>query len=169
MQSKKRRFSRTASVLAVLAALALGPGGASSPAAAGVLHYASNSHHGAVNTHHGAVAIHHGGRLHHFGTSVHAGAHHGNIVGHHVSQIIRLTVYHGGRHGYVPGHQPRNHPGLRLSYGHGRHAFGRACHAVSKIGHVGHGRKANIGGTMCYDRHGVSYIVAGSRYIIHYY
>ncbi len=50
-----------------------------------------------------------------------------------------------------------------------RHAYGRTCHTVSKIGYDGYGRKAKIGGTMCYDAYGNSYVVAGSRYVIHYY
>ena len=32
-----------------------------------------------------------------------------------------------------------------------------------------YGRKVKFGGTMCYDRYGDSYIVKGSRHIIHYY
>ena len=31
------------------------------------------------------------------------------------------------------------------------------------------GRRAKFGGTMCYDRFGYGYVVAGSRHVIHYY
>lgn len=42
------------------------------------------------------------------------------------------------------------------------------CHPVSKRGYW-HGAPAKIGGTMCYDRYGRSYIAPGSRHLIHYY
>ena len=44
----------------------------------------------------------------------------------------------------------------------------RPCHATSKVG-FDHGRRARIGGTMCYDTYGSPYIVRGSRYIIRYF
>ncbi len=50
------------------------------------------------------------------------------------------------------------------SYGN----YGGSCHATSKTGYW-YGRRAKIGGTMCYDSYGGSYIVPGSRYLIHYY
>lgn len=44
----------------------------------------------------------------------------------------------------------------------------RPCRATSKVGYD-HGRRARIGGTMCYDTYGTPYIVRGSRYIIQYF
>ena len=41
--------------------------------------------------------------------------------------------------------------------------------ASGTFGYDGYGRKAKIGGTMCYDSYGNSYVVKGSRYVIHYY
>ncbi len=83
----------------------------------------------------------------------------------------RHTPYYG-RHTY----RPRRHgPHITNnyyynsgpSYGPG-YAPSRACQPVSKTGYW-HGRKAKIGGTMCYDAYGNGYIVNGSRYLIHYY
>ena len=56
--------------------------------------------------------------------------------------------YDGGRQGYQ-------------SYGNA------GCHPVFKFGHW-NGRPAKVGGTMCYNRHGGSFVVSGSRYLIHY-
>ena len=44
----------------------------------------------------------------------------------------------------------------------------RDCHSVWKQGRW-RGRPAKVGGLMCYNRHGGSYIVSGSKYLIHYY
>ena len=43
----------------------------------------------------------------------------------------------------------------------------QSCHPATKIvtNHYGHSK--NVGGTMCYDRHGDAYIVKGSRYNLH--
>ncbi len=65
------------------------------------------------------------------------------------------------------------------SYGYGSYSYyghhssqpshQRRCHPVTGIGRDRYGRKAKFGGTMCYDRYGNSYIVRGSRHVIHYY
>ena len=52
--------------------------------------------------------------------------------------------------------------------GYGRGYYRRGCHAVTKTDYW-YGRKAKIGGTMCYDNYGRGYVVPGSRYVIHYY
>ena len=44
-----------------------------------------------------------------------------------------------------------------------------ACHPVVGHGSDHFGRRAKFGGTMCYDRRGHGYVVAGSRYVIRYY
>jgi hypothetical protein len=45
----------------------------------------------------------------------------------------------------------------------------RPCHATSKLVYDGHGRRIVISDVMCYDTYGRSYIVKGSRRIVHYY
>ncbi len=64
-------------------------------------------------------------------------------------------------------------------YGYGAYSYSgqhsshqsrqRRCHPVTGIGRDRYGRRAKFGGTMCYDRYGSSYIVPGSRHVIHYY
>ena len=89
---------------------------------------------------------------------------------------------HGGYYGSRRDYYGRGHRGHRGYHGRGhrgyyegsrRGGYGRYeqrsdCHAVSKVGYW-HGHKALIGGTMCYDRYGNSYVVDGSRYLIRYY
>ncbi len=43
-----------------------------------------------------------------------------------------------------------------------------SCHKVWKRGHW-YGRRAHVGGLMCYDRHGYAHIRPGSRYFIRHY
>lgn len=54
------------------------------------------------------------------------------------------------------------------SYQSGPGYANQGCQATSKTGYW-QGRQAKIGGTMCYDAYGNSYVVQGSRYLIHYY
>ena len=49
------------------------------------------------------------------------------------------------------------------------HRVQGACHPVVGKGADHFGRRAKFGGTMCYDRYGYGYVVAGSRYVIRYY
>ncbi len=44
----------------------------------------------------------------------------------------------------------------------------QGCRQVSKLGRDSHGRRARIGGTLCYDEDGRAYIAEGSRYVIAY-
>lgn len=87
---------------------------------------------------------------------------HGHGHGYKYGKPIYNFVFgfpgHGSwaRHGYKPHKRVRH-------YRHNR------CHPVSRIGYDRYGRKVKFGGTMCYDRYGASYIVRGSRHIIHYY
>jgi len=74
---------------------------------------------------------------------------------------------HGGH-----GSGKRHHRHRRHDLGHDRHgSYHRDRHDCRKVAKHGyhHGRKAKIGGVMCHDRYGYPYIVAGSRYVIHYY
>lgn len=87
-----------------------------------------------------------------------------------------------GRHGHYQGPHRLHHHGFPFVLGFGRFpgAFPphpnryyvpnlpRRCQRVINIAYH-HGRLAKIGGVMCYDRYGRPYVVAGSRYVIHYF
>jgi hypothetical protein len=60
--------------------------------------------------------------------------------------------------GFGQGHRGRGH-GFRPQRG--------PCHPVSKIVHDAYGQPLKIAGTMCYDAYGRSYVVPGSRYVVH--
>ncbi len=96
--------------------------------------------------------------------------------------------HHYSRQGYRQGYRNDDRRGYRDGQRHGyskrytykpkRHAdrqgrrdyrAARPCYATSKVGFDDHGRRARIGGTMCYNAYGTPYIVRGSRHIIHYY
>ncbi|MEM8986199.1 MAG: hypothetical protein AAGC95_05695 [Pseudomonadota bacterium] len=83
---------------------------------------------------------------------------------------------HGGHKGYshknygYKNHGYKKNRYKNRSYGES-YAYkpkARACHPVQKDGYW-RGYRARIGGTMCYDGYGGSYVVKGSRYLIHYY
>lgn len=87
---------------------------------------------------------------------------------------------HGHRYGTRYGHRywrKHGHHGVvvhawrpvghRPSY-HSRRIHA-ACHRVVGHGYDHFGRRAKFGGTMCYDRYGKGYVVAGSRYVIRYF
>ena len=78
--------------------------------------------------------------------------------------------YYGGHntgHGVIGGH---SHGGLGgHNYGPGRSRYSAGCRAVIKYGFDRFGRRAKIGGTLCFDRYGNSYILSRSRHVIHYY
>jgi len=94
----------------------------------------------------------------------------GNTLAGHASHDRHTTS--GAHVGVKTGHGDHRGHGShkrRHYYDGHRHGYYRHdCHKVSKHGYY-HGRKAKIGGTMCYDRYGDPYIVQGSRYVIHYY
>ncbi|MDP6707123.1 MAG: hypothetical protein QF893_12330 [Alphaproteobacteria bacterium] len=100
---------------------------------------------------------------------------------------------HGGgpHYGSPYGHR-RHHPGLSFFYGYSKHGAHRrhrrhhgpsaghhgtgyapkpayGCRAVTKKGYDAYGQPALIGGTLCQDAYGRSYIVDGSRHVIHRY
>ncbi len=157
MGLKKIRLARRAALFATFVAFALATGAALTPAAA---KYGGGHHRGG----------------HH--VKVHKGAHHAYRRGHHYAyrrghHYARVFGYVLGYRPYYAYYAPRRHvypPRFRPHYPYRPPAaYGRACHTVSKVGYDGYGRKAKIGRTMCYDTYGNSYIVAGSRYVIHYY
>ena len=71
------------------------------------------------------------------------------------------------RHGVIGGHG-RGGPGSH-GLGPGRAGYSAGCRAVTKFGFDRFGRRAKIGGTMCFDRFGNSYVLSRSRHVIHYY
>ena len=81
-----------------------------------------------------------------------------HIHGHrHDAGLIGYTV--GATVGYAVGYSAGVH--------HARpYRYRPACTPVSKITYDSYGRPLRIGGTMCFDRYGVGYIVPGSRYVI---
>lgn len=102
---------------------------------------------------------------------------------------------HGGHHKYKHhGHHNFKHYGHHRHHSHRRHGHGhwnsgfsvriwdpypppvirhysvaRPCHPVVGHGQDQFGRRAKFGGTMCYDRFGNGYVVAGSQHVIHYF
>ena len=71
-------------------------------------------------------------------------------------------------HGY--GYRDKNHRRYGKHAGYKNKHLGRYdCHAVSKWAYGDYGQKLKIGGTMCYDAYGQSYVVPGSRYLIRQY
>jgi len=94
-------------------------------------------------------------------------AHHQRYQQHHRPYYAPRGHHRGNRYG---GHSRRHYSYSDGGYNSGhryRQNSGSACHPVSKFGSW-HGRAAKIGGTMCYNRRGQGYVVAGSRYLIHY-
>ncbi len=74
--------------------------------------------------------------------------------------------YYGG-HGVIGGHGHGGSGGYGL--GPGRAGYSAGCRAVIKFGFDRFGRRAKIGGTMCFDRYGNSYILSHRRHVIYYY
>jgi len=79
----------------------------------------------------------------------------------HNRNYWRRHGHHGVR---VYAWKPLRH---RPAYAHRR--IVTACHPVVGHGRDHFGRRAKFGGTMCYDRFGAGYVVAGSRHVIRYY
>lgn len=99
------------------------------------------------------------GRRHRFG--------HGFRLGHggtkfFLSLAIPFAHFAFGHHGH------RHYYGGHGAYG-GSYRYLRHCRKVVKTGYDRFGRRAKIGGTMCFDRFGNSYILSHSRHVIHYY
>jgi hypothetical protein len=85
--------------------------------------------------------------------------------------------FEGHRNHYNSNHGHRNHFPNHNSHKHSKHSrhftygshysdYRRPCHQVSKIEYDGYGYSHRVAGTMCYDRSGRGYIVAGSRHHI---
>jgi hypothetical protein len=81
---------------------------------------------------------------------------------------VRYNYYGGHNHGHgvIGGH---GHGGSgSYGLGPGRAGYSAGCRAVIRFGFDRFGRRAKIGGTMCFDRYGNSYIPSHSRHVIHY-
>ena len=162
MGIRKIRLARRAALFATFVAFALATGALPSPAAA----KQGGGHHGGGHQ----VKVHKGGNYAYGrGHKAYRRGHQAYRRGNHYAGLFgallgygpnyaRRATYAPRRHAYLPRYKPSAHRG-----------YGRACHTVSKIGYDDYGRKAKMGGTMCYDSYGNSYVVKGSRYVIHYY
>ena len=129
--------------LIATAALAVGIGAIGLPAAAeaGDDHRRHGGHHG----HH--KYKHHGHHKHHSYHRHHGHRHHG-----HWRSGFSVRIW-----------DPYPPPVIR------HYSVVRPCHPVVGHGQDRFGRPAKFGGTMCYDRFGNGYVVAGSQHIIHYF
>lgn len=168
MGLKKIRLARRAALFATFVAFALASGATPTPALA---KYAGKHYRPAHQ-----VKIHQGARPYGRAYGPPYGRTYGAPYGRAYGPAYgRLLGYALGIRPHYAYYAPRLHayvPQFRAQYSYRplvRHAYGRTCHTVSKIGYDGYGRKAKIGGTMCYDSYGNSYVVKGSRYVIHYY
>jgi hypothetical protein len=78
---------------------------------------------------------------------------------------------HGDRRGHQRWHRRRgwrDHGRWRHGprHGHGKRAFVSPCHPTRNVIHNRHGERVIVGGVVCYDAHGTSYLVPGSRHVI---
>lgn len=80
------------------------------------------------------------------------------------------------KRGYFNGHKVGHHRhAVKWRNNHYRHHIRHAhrhgasgCFSVSRLG-FSHGRRALLGGVMCTDRHGYTFVLPQSRHVIHYY
>ena len=84
------------------------------------------------------------------------GTHHSRAAGHH------------NRHVYYGASPHRVRPGVHRQRQRQRHRYG-PCHTVYKMSYDAYGHPLKVAGTMCYDAFGRSYVVPGSRYVVHRY
>jgi len=112
-------------------------------------------------------------------------AYHGGHGGKHAyKKGYRRGYAQGRKQAYWHGHRYNHsywrkygHPGVTVygwkPYGHWsgytQFRIDSSCHPVIGTGRDHFGRRAEFGGTMCYDRFGRGYVVADSRYVIRYY
>ena len=93
----------------------------------------------------------------------------------HGTRLFRSSRFSYGRHPFLGKRHigsvrrplfvdPRHSGASRLAAGPAPVPAG--CSRVSKLGRDDSGASVRIGGTLCVDRFGQSYIVAGSRYIV---
>lgn len=95
--------------------------------------------------------------------------HHGKPQGHY-RQRRGLRFHLGFDRRRLHRRHRRHHRTPTIHHGYGyspRSSYD--CREVKKKGYDSHGRRVLIGGTLCHDAYGRSYIVQGSRHIIRYY
>jgi len=85
--------------------------------------------------------------------------------GHHHNPHHHYRHHHGYRHSGVVVHLWNPYPRPVIHH----YPVATACHPVVGHGQDAYGRRAKFGGTMCYDRFGNGYVVAGSEHVIHYF
>lgn len=139
--------------------------------------YIGQGHGGARNSGHnsGRNSGHDFGRNsgHNFGYNVgHVGAY-GHGFGHHA---ISSYGFGGANHGFggtrgprfvvINGASPGNSGAAAAVDAVGDYQTPRYCRHVYKYVYDDYGRRVKIGGEMCFDHHGYSYIVPGSRQVI---
>lgn len=100
-----------------------------------------------------------------------SGRHH--HAGHLALGLATLALL-GTSHALAAGHHQRNvyrpAPPRRVRHGGYRQRLGYGpCHTVYKTSYDAYGYPLKIAGTMCYDAYGRSYVVRGSRYVVHRY
>ena len=104
------------------------------------------------------------GNGHHYGHHNHSNHYSHNYKRKHYYK--RSYSRKHNHHGYGYSNQHRSY---KKHHGYKKHVGRYDCHAVTKWAHDDYGRKLKIGGTMCYDAYGRSYVVPGSRYVITQY
>ena len=100
---------------------------------------------------------------------------------HHAGYValgLATLALFGSRHALAPDHRQRQvyygaspqrfRPARHRQRQRQRHRYG-PCHTVYKMTYDGYGHPLKVAGTMCYDAYGRSYVVPGSRYVVHRY
>lgn len=78
------------------------------------------------------------------------GTSHARAAGHHQKQVYYSAPPRSVRRG-----------------GHRQRYRREPCHTVYKTTYGAYGHPLEVAGTMCYDAYGRSYVVRGSRYVVH--
>ncbi len=96
--------------------------------------------------------------------------HHAGYLALGVATLALLGTSHALAAGHHRGPVYYAPPPRRARYGRQRqrHSYG-PCHTVYRTIYDAYGQPLNIAGTMCYDAYGRSYVVRGSRYVVHRY
>ena len=100
--------------------------------------------------------------------------HHAGYVALGLATLALLGTSHARAAGNHRGPVYYAPPPRRARYGRQRqrHSYGHSyspCHTVYKTIYDAYGQPLKIAGTMCYDAYGRSYVVRGSRYVVHRY
>ena len=77
-----------------------------------------------------------------------------------------LAAGHRNRHVYSSASPHRVRLGRHRQRQRQQRHYG-PCHTVYKMTYDAYGHPLKVAGTMCYDAYGRSYVVRGSRYVVH--